>query len=323
MPRDWIHCYVAEQCAAILREWSPSVADCLEHWRMGAVFPDAGFYMPYLLLHRTGSAGHMFAHDLHGSDGQDPNLLFRALRKAWRKEHHLTDLAFLFGCATHFLTDVVFHPFVYYHTGNYYDKALSDRRDSVYRHRLLETLMDFYLVESRKYQAPRLKEHWKMVEPSIRWVCTALEQSSLNYPEETFQPHLYQSMKLACRLNSTFSNPWMLKPVGVLRHLAPRNRSLALFYVPSLRQHLSLLQGRLLYLNPVTGEPFQCSFDDLLERAIKESVAYCKDALWPYLEAETDELPPMPSLDFGLVGARYRRAVHFAEKPLTAAIEQV
>jgi len=317
MPRDYIHCYVAEQSAHKLKGMSLQLGDCLSQWRLGSVFPDAGFCMPYLLLGKRNSGSFLFPHDLHGSNGQDPGKLFMYLREGWSESGKPEDLAFVFGCASHFITDIIFHPFVYYHTGDYYDQQHRARTKAVFLHRVLETAMDVYLMRERHYGPFSMKGDWKAAKSSVRWACRSLEESGWGYPKGTFDSLLYKSVRLEVRLHDLFQMRPLANVMKFLRKGFKHHNTAALFYSNDYHGKVDCFAEKLFYVNPITGKPYELMFYELLDLAIDETVAYCKDTLWPYFDGDTESLDILPSLDFGIVGGRHGHLCYQSDRPIT------
>lgn len=101
----------------------------------GCVAPDIFYY-------GKGEQIRSISEFLHGRYGNLTNeVVFELLDRA-KKEKAEADLVFTFGYLTHCALDIVFHPVVYYLSGNYYDKDPQKANEAVYLHRHLETFLD-------------------------------------------------------------------------------------------------------------------------------------------------------------------------------------
>lgn len=88
----------------------------------------------------------------------------------------------------------------------------------------------------------------------------------------------------------------------------------ALFYRPAPEYLMARLSRTLEYRNPVSGEMSRTRVDELLDRAVEESVALCRrlESVWSGKNrAWLSERGP--SLNFGLIGADVSLARYFAE----------
>jgi hypothetical protein len=83
--------------------------------------------------------------ELHGKEGEKTNeLIFDMLDHA--RQYKSGELLCLsMGYISHCVFDMIFHPIIYYLTGNYYDKDSTKSDQAVYRHRLIETKLDNHI----------------------------------------------------------------------------------------------------------------------------------------------------------------------------------
>ena len=145
MPREIFHWDVLERAVAKmppgpLREAMQRHTD-LAH--LGAIAHDAPYYW------RFGREAFSHAAEaLHGTQGQDTLLPLQLIaERIWRLDdisQRAELCAFLAGMLSHYATDVVLHPVVYFFTGDYNHPDAKERQLAQSRHRLFETYLDSY-----------------------------------------------------------------------------------------------------------------------------------------------------------------------------------
>src|SRR5262245_11188620 len=130
MPREVVHWKVLDTALERLEKENSLVASALRKYpdvaRLGAIAHDA----PYYHDGGRGKFGYI-AHVLHDGDGGDTNepmrkILMEILQEPENDQPLL--LALLAGMLTHCATDRVFHPLIYYFTGNYHDRDVKKRK---------------------------------------------------------------------------------------------------------------------------------------------------------------------------------------------------
>src|SRR5688572_10618717 len=116
MPRETVHCEILDR---LREEKLPTLLITHEAFAyLGALGPDALYYYRF-----GGSPAEKIAETLHGSEGEDT---FRLPKELAKKIVQLPPderdplWAFLIGYLTHCIVDSIFHPVIYYLTGDYY-----------------------------------------------------------------------------------------------------------------------------------------------------------------------------------------------------------
>ena len=312
MPKEIIHWKVAGLTAAKLAD-SPFNEALRDHPRalaLGAVFPDALFYLTGPRDPRLDELPRI----LHGGRGEDTFELLRIQAERVRRDPaHLPARAFLVGLVSHVFTDAVMHPFVYHHTGSYETETLAKTR-----HRLLETTMDLAVLkdmeELKRYSLADI-----LAGPDAR-VEDLVDIEALarlgGMDADTLRNGLRRALAGFTRLQALFRNRlWAGLAFGLRKVLPARARTVAaLFYAPRLMRMAPLLQGRLEYLHPVTGQFVRTSLERLMEEAAERAAGFCRD-LAPALDnkAPLDVPGPGPGLGSGLPGVGARQGRFFAD----------
>jgi hypothetical protein len=322
MPKEIVHWLIAEQSASLLTEChlKNAVAANPACLRFGAVFPDVLFYLagksPFVRFSRL-------ADILHGTGGEDTYRFLRLIR-----EHTTTAgasgpmTAFWIGVAAHIQTDIVFHPFVYYFTGNYHDRNPAGRSLAIQRHRRLEVLLDMYFIRKktgrqlRKYSLRRICNRLEMPLPQLlKTVSCALAKLSGDAPEE-IAAALCRAVVNFVILQDICCRPFL---GGILFRLEeslpqPLREITALFQTPQLIGHFSVLSEPLHYRNPVSGkEEAETTAESLFMQAVRDSANFCiRLKPWICSRSLPDFPERGPSLSFGIPGAASGDAHYFA-----------
>lgn len=150
MPNYITHWLIADRTAAALGDtvFNGPVSRYRHCLLIGAVFHDALYYLP------SGSAVAKFsriASRLHGKNGEDTYDLLNKLTEVVRKGEGGEELtAFLAGLACHIMSDAVFHPFIFFHTGRVNAKNKGSASRATQAHRRLETILDLHFAGGSK-----------------------------------------------------------------------------------------------------------------------------------------------------------------------------
>lgn len=143
MPKENTHLYFAHQVVETLpdEQMADSIRQEMGVFYFGSVIPDSFYYS-------KDRSTVKISEYLHGKDGNLTNeFIFDLLKKAKETRSH-KDLAFALGYITHCVLDIVFHPIIYYLSGNYYDQDPLRADEAVYLHRHLETELDARVNQS-------------------------------------------------------------------------------------------------------------------------------------------------------------------------------
>ncbi|MDD5168831.1 MAG: zinc dependent phospholipase C family protein [Syntrophales bacterium] len=278
MPKEITHWIVAMKTAERLGETAAggSVISCPNALRLGAVFPD-------ILYYSIGAKAsyRSLAHKFHGSSGGDSYELLRQIAAAIPgSPYRSAFMAFLAGVVCHIRTDSVFHPLIYYLTGNYEDSDLRRRTHAVQGHRSLESLIDLYFCGGHRhlkdYSFRNYLTHIEIPLPHIwgrlsfknggdiedRSLIAAMEAALRNF---RIMQGLSRSRNLSRLLDAA---------APYLSHTA--QEIIALFYSPALDASLTRISGALAFRNPLTGDSEETTLSDLFTRAVESSLTLFK-----------------------------------------------
>jgi hypothetical protein len=298
MPREAMHWYIAQQA---LDAYS-SVPFVLERnaYFLGAMAPDAGYF--YL----EGRGDTAFPERLHGKDGEDT---WDPLRLALQRTKSDLHKSFLLGYMSHVITDAIFHPAVYYITGNYYDVDEAKRLTAVKNHRLLETKLDCW-IRARYPQTslPRyVKDLWKSVDEltavSALLACEIFTTEQLVASFQSFGSSQYK-----------FLSPLIGAFVRVSTGVSERMRDLDSLFAFGRSSGLEQFDQPFSYRQPITGELFQTvTWHQLIEQAVAEHQQYFPKFFQSLLQGTIFcEGEVGPSLNFGLPSVSIKQARYFA-----------
>jgi hypothetical protein len=323
MPRDITHWLVAADTAALLPADSfyGAAARARPSLRaIGAVFHDALFYAPPAL-----SAFGWVADRLHAEAGEDTFAPVRELHRIGGELRAAAsplaeDLgAFVAGFVSHLQADVVFHPFVYYHSGL---PGPTGRLTSAVAqaHRRLEALIDLHFVGSLQ-----ALDAWSL---GAYLAAAGRRTRDVSWFAARALVEPVQQAELVATLDASWARyGWtqalfrrrVLAQAGwLLRGLLPASgrEIVALGYAPALRDLLPRVDGEIEYRHPVTGEPGCVSLAALRKRAVGAAVATLArlEATAPGQEPLAGEVGP--SLVAGLPGQGAAALAHCAPRPL-------
>jgi hypothetical protein len=334
VPREIAHWTILHNVSTLLVE-SPELASStrsiyLRAFRalpqaafLGAISHDAPYYYK-LGLHPFSKV----AEKLHGSDGEDTLEALRKIAHFARhcaSEHRQNLLnSFLLGFCSHVAVDAVFHPMVYYFTGNYYDPDPKKRHLAVARHRLFETHLERLfvpLIQQGAGPASLSKSNWTLgaflsAIPSSdrefigRTLARATSDAS-EFSEECLTQFWTKSFKHMSRMISLLHR----RSISVLLSKLKAFDIAFLVCAEALctwpRQGVSeRLKEPLHFCNPITGEEQQATVFELADK----SATLCLELLSRLHPALDDESPPQagPSLNFGIPNAPVSTAKYFA-----------
>lgn len=137
MPKENTHLYFCHELIDKLpdRGLKQLIENNLEAYYLGSVIPDTFYYSGKEEMRKI-------SEELHGRFGNLTNLIVFEMLGRLERQGSEADLAFILGFLTHAALDIVFHPMIYYYSGNYYSRSREKRQDAVYLHRHLETCLD-------------------------------------------------------------------------------------------------------------------------------------------------------------------------------------
>ena len=334
MPREIVHWAVLDQGTSQLQaSGAPQVHECLVRYKsaayLGAILHDAPYYYRF-----GGKSFEAVAEWLHGRHGEDTFVPMRELANEIQSatcslEERIAHWAMLFGMISHMVTDTVFHPMVFYFSGDYYDPRPEQREDARARHRLLEVYLDSWF---RAHKGPFLHEG------DISAVCRALVQET---------PQLYRILDAslgAKTVSRRFSRPvqgewhdavWYQAFIqklcraqfpGAVTSILNRASKGSLRAIEAISSYgrnypHPVFDNALDYRNPVSGEHRITTVTELLADAAAEFQSICQ-RFEPLLAGSSTAVDEVlegiqgKSLNFGILRARPEDASHYAHRGL-------
>jgi Zinc dependent phospholipase C len=262
MPKELTHWMLAEQSLAGLEDTSRLSVLIRENralYLAGAVLPDT---LLHLYFGAHGPTALALAHRFHDTDGNSYAPLIRIEEKYGAEGLPAGLLACLLGVLSHMEADIVFHPFVYAHSG------VGD----IGRHYHVETALDCHFSrQGSVFAAQRLDA---LVTPAI--LAELVTAGSLLFDPEGELPRqaLEQALGLHCRIQAMYDSTfWKLAarllaclPVPLLKHARH------LFY-PLIRSGSDPAELFGTWRHPVTGEERTETPDDLADKVVRRTVA--------------------------------------------------
>ena len=103
-----------------------------------------------ILVKYNGKKNKTLPDKLHGANKENTYYIIDVLISIYNqtsKNNKNIVLSFIAGIATHIFVDAHFHPFIYYYTGNYYDKNMKRRLIASCNHRKFESMLDLHFDE--------------------------------------------------------------------------------------------------------------------------------------------------------------------------------
>lgn len=335
MPREIVHWDIAHRAllrlpieeAPILRQITVGNEAAIA---LGAVTHDAPYYR-----RGGGSEFEWVGAFLHGlgekvdyGDTLLPLSRFGEFADSLTDTHErATSLSFLLGLLSHYAVDVVFHPWVFFFTGNYYAVDDRERAAARARHRLLEV----YLDEDRR--ASGLALPWSMKisnllksipHATLGTICAGLEVA-IEPTASRWAPELVGQLRAewhaALRELALFQRLFVSTGGGIGAMLLNRLSLNRLFPYEALfargrRGVHPLLQNIQSYQNPISGELASSSIAEMDEQAIELTLKLYRiverGLAAGRLTAST--LSGGVSLNYGQKDSAPEDATHFSER---------
>lgn len=177
-------------------------------------------------------------------------------------------MTFTLGAITHVITDMVFHPMIYYLTGDYDDPDVTKRKKAVTLHRLLETWLDVWFAKKMKPENGGMVFRFT-AQNSLDAKYLARLGSALFFSEKDMSRPARVAVLSHAVIQSLFDKRWAERLIGIYGRMARRDMGefTALFYPPMTADPPSFFSKPIRYRNPFTGEAFEESLDGMTERA--------------------------------------------------------
>lgn len=286
MPKEVTHWIVAERVTEALRP--TPYGEILQRYpnivKIGAVFHDLLYYLnssDYPENENLSRAIHQFPNKLHAIHGEDSLAIVRGILKSIQynqtQNEHL--IAFMVGVITHIFTDIVWHPLVYNYTGNYHDTDEHKKHEAQYNHLKLEAVFDLYFCQnfSKLNKNYNLQNYVKGIEYPfdnlMREACYLYVPMKIEYFIYFYEKGLKRALAAHKILRRNVLNTYVLWTKYFKK--SPERFKYGSLYHNGLYKYLPKLQEGLHFRNPVTGEPTYTTMEDMLQKAVDESVDFC------------------------------------------------
>lgn len=267
MPKEITHWAIAQKAADCAPEPGirQVIKDNMSLYLAGSVLVDSPYYA------FTGGDKNLFAKAgarLHRMERESPfTAVLRIPAIAMRVDADRA-MAFTLGALTHVITDSVFHPMVYYLTGDYDDPDAAKRKKAVTFHRLLETWMDVWFAKSVK-----LENGGSLLRSTVG-ACRGAKTftqlaSSLFFGREDMAVPARIAVVSHAVIQASFKRRWLARMTGFYGRMTRRDMGefTALFYPPMTAEPPLFFSKPISYKNPFTGEAFEESLEDMSGRA--------------------------------------------------------
>lgn len=311
MPKEITHWLVATKVLDNLHNsrLKAMVSRNRDYYLMGAVIYDSPYSYPGLTSKQK--EFRKIANQLHGVNGENvlqpfQNLVTRAIAEPDEKL-----LAFALGVFTHVVTDSVFHPMVYYFTGNYYSEDKHKQNQAVSNHRWLETRLDLWFLDKLQDRVSLDKKFLRQIVGGTSDIASLLENFCREIPvNKPLEKGRTYKNSLTCHsfFQRLFFNGWLRLTLTLL--LGKKHKLVALFYPAKIS-----FKGELgfSYLHPITGEEIETSFLRLWEEACEKIEGFIReiDELLNLLEENELGLDEF----FSTIPTRSLQTSMFGEKP--------
>lgn len=269
MPKEIIHWVVAKKAA--VRAPAPRLTRIIENnmslYLMGAFAVDSPYYVV------MGEDKPLFAKAgarLHGMGGESPFAAVLTVPSMAMGVDEDRAMAFTLGALTHVIADTVFHPMIYYLTGDYHDADEARREKAVIRHRLLETWLDIWFAKKEAFENRR--GIFRFAAHDAREAkCLAPLGSALFFGERDMSSPARMALLSHAIIQSLFNKRWIARLTGFYGRLTHRDMDefTSLFYPPAAAEPPSFFSEPIRYKNPVSGEVSQESLADMEKRAVE------------------------------------------------------
>jgi hypothetical protein len=318
MPKELTHLIVAQSSKERYSQRSPGtvVKDAVErhvdYFLFGAVMHDVSFCGSSTA---NGETVKHRGHVIHGDHEGDTLEPFRYLASVYDKTGSKELLSLIAGAVTHMMTDSVFHPFVYYYSGN-----------DIKRHYRLETLLDTHLAAGQERRLGRPVSTLGIYKNLRReFDHLAGHLSGFLGLSESFIPEIVKALKLhdfVLKLFLSRSGYHLFRLISLVKSDDFKSK-VHLFYPQGMRYHTPFFEKDFFYRNPVSGESGSGHVDVFIDTAVEKICGLCEEmgkaAEKRELECFFKEMSPV-SLETGL-DPRFGRTFRYTD--LSVSIDRL
>lgn len=289
MPKENTHLHFAEKIRKLNPELADSINKNLNYFNLGSVTPDTFFYSKNKSVFELSNF-------LHGAEGNLTNKFIFDLLDYANKNQDEKILVFTLGYITHCCLDIVFHPVIFYLTGNYHHKDFEKREKAVYQHRRFEVLLD-KKVNGEYHFANSIDKEIYEDKNLIKVISEILKISELD---------VKFSFLRQFKLNKVFKNDLLHKVLRILNklHILKYHKESAFFY-GKLSNDIEIPE-EVEYKDLLTGVIEKKSLGELFDIAHTKTRLAILSAYKYYLNKESREQAEQnisgESLDTGKIG---------------------
>ncbi|MBI4665533.1 MAG: zinc dependent phospholipase C family protein [Nitrospinae bacterium] len=266
MPKEITHWSLARIAAKALGEGRARKAMEANPnlYLIGAITPDTPYYALFGVKGIFTPVGDN-VHSVNGGNSFEHVGRILAAKPSGADEN----LALALGISTHILADAVFHPMVYYFTGDYADPDPERRKKAVARHRRLESLMDIYYVN--KLTPP--------LDGLLKNMVNAKEAADSNVGRMLSRYFFGAESNAAQALEALSHHSWIQRSffsqavstlIGAAGVFGGLDEYKALFYPPKGSATHEFFLTPISYLHPVTGDRDEVTMDQLEQRFVNK-----------------------------------------------------
>jgi hypothetical protein len=228
-----------------------TIASRLDHYHLGAVFPDVLFYSKNPDVSRA-------AYYLHGDSGAPTNaFIFEVLDQIKNKPDE-NSLVFVWGYLTHCAMDMVFHPVVFYFAGYDPEDDRDRQLDTDYLHLHYETIIDRHFNEGDFLE--------NMINPAVvrDLMIPALRNVSRRDIESCLKKQIFYFRLIHSRL--------YYRIFKVLAKMGLVDKRLVAGFYPNLEAETRKLAEKLIYRDIISGRDMEATLEDLMEDGINTAI---------------------------------------------------
>ncbi|GIW21585.1 MAG: hypothetical protein KatS3mg068_0592 [Candidatus Sericytochromatia bacterium] len=326
MPKEITHIYFSDKLLENLKDLKlyQVISKNIDLYYFGSIATDTFYYNIKLPFDKT---FFQYGDLVHGANGNDTSILWWNFLEDLKKdkENYNEKISFISGFITHCVMDINFHPYVYYFSGNYFDKNKKERKNAQMRHRLIEAWLDLYVLKKLNidlknfFSIKNAYKNDKINLSMLYFLCEIAKNSwNLNNTKTIFynikRGYFIQKILNLYIMNNSFFREIFRKINNILRDEIIEY--LALFYPDNKENIPDEIINFNYYLHPFNSEKFSGNINNIFENAIKQGFEYLKAINDFLFENKTkEELSTILvgySLDLGLYGVSVEKAKYFS-----------
>ncbi|QTA88872.1 zinc dependent phospholipase C family protein [Desulfonema magnum] len=323
MPKEITHWMLAEKVCQNIDADSP-LKNIINHHKnlylAGAVIVDSPLY---LLFGRAAKMMNLLGQKIHDNP-EDSYKPVANLIHYYGQNVPDDVLSLLLGVISHIHADSLFHPLVYYVSGNNLTDQKTGRDQSMALHRILETYIDLYYADGFQLQnrglVSQALNNAEMEKHRLLNVLAMLYSGLDGFQNlKDIRIPIKNALRSHALIQKLFDN----NPLKIILRLldaipgADMEFCTSLLYPFHAPEPASIFRYPFSYRHPVTGEKFQHSVKDLEEKMIRETLhvfGLIEKHLKNYSPARAFSQLRGPNLCTGIPGTRASDMRYFCNK---------